>query len=149
MRVQYRYSSGAVLLIIVMPLASALLPIEALHRTESNSTSGTWNPCFMWEQVPPLVRISVLVYAVAFIVHLIQGLRNRAAPRWLGIAGLVSLAVTARSQLWRVMGCYSGFDKIAFFLYIAFLGLMFLHHVVQPGDRGRSESASGSASGAR
>jgi hypothetical protein len=135
MRIRYRISSGVVLVAVGLLIASALLPISALHPTVAKPAAEGgavgWNPCLMWEQIAPTVRLAALALLGAFFVHLVQGLRNRPAPRWLGIAGLIALGLTVNQQFWQVMRCYTALDTLLFFVWVAAVGLMFLHHIAQ------------------
>ena len=77
------------------------------------------------------MRLATLLCFGAFPVCLVQGLRNRPAPRWLGIAGLIALPVVVNHQLWRMRLCSTAPHPIADFIWVATIWLMFLHHAIQ------------------
>ncbi len=71
-------------------------------------------------------RVVALIYCFAFIVVIIQGLRNRAASRWIATAGVVSTCILLADELWRSQNCWSGLS----FLGAALIILMYAHHLL-------------------
>jgi hypothetical protein len=132
MRISYRISSGAVLATVgLLIVTNALLPVAQQRPKATEQGAVGWDPCSLWEQMAPTVRLATLVCFGAFLVHLVQGLRNRPAPRWLGIAGLPALGLTVNHQLWWINRCSTPSHELEYFIWVAAVGLMFLHHAIQ------------------
>lgn len=126
MKIGYRVSSGAVL----VAFAADFVVGTWFHGTPPPRATG-FDPCHLWVQMGVMEKLSPLVCFVSSVVLLVQGLRNRPAPRWLAVSGLVALPVSVWLSLWRVMPCYGGPAKTSFFLCIVALIWMHLHHLLQ------------------
>ena len=134
MRVQYRISSMGVLVAVGVLFASAMIPGgEAQRETAPTGTGAvTWNPCFMWEHVSTLFRMAaLLLFWGAFLTHLIQGFRNRPAPWWLSIAGLLAMIPAAYNQLWWLTRCSTTFHLVGYYIWLGATAAMFIHHTIQ------------------
>ncbi len=94
MRFSYRLTSVLVIAIYVIWAASeALLNSSPTRVLKENLETGViqFDSCLMWEQIPAAVRISNLLWFGSLLALLVQGMRNRSAPRWLAIACLMAL----------------------------------------------------------
>jgi hypothetical protein len=129
MAFSYRWTSGALLAFIPVAAVVKQLSPRSWYAPPAPNV-GTWDPCFLWEQIPQSVRIASLWFFAALVVVSVQGLRNRAAPRWLAAGALPALAV-AEHERYRFLNCYGRVDKALFAGYTALIVVMFLHHVVQ------------------
>ena len=129
MRVPYRISSVGVLVAAGVLFASVLIPGGEADQTTTRLV--TWNPCFMWEQVPTLFRMAALLVSGAFLTHLVQGFGNRPAPWWLSIAGLLSIIPAAYRQLWWLTRCSTTFQVVGYYIWLGAIAAMFIHHAIQ------------------
>jgi len=137
-RISYRITSAAALAGFILFVATDLrllklpdtTPVPRVAKSLAAGSVG-WDPCMVWEQIPLTVKLSGLFYLGAFAVLIVQGLRNRAAPRLLAVAGLITLAVAANDQRWRVTQCYTSLQVAGFLAWVLTSSLMFLHHVLQ------------------
>jgi hypothetical protein len=79
-----------------------------------------------------MYKLMVLIWFAAYVVFIIQGLRNRSGPRWLAIAGALALPLWVQSDWWRVSaGCVSDRSVAILLLWAGMTILMFVHHIVQ------------------
>jgi hypothetical protein len=106
-----RLTSTAILVsfIAAVTVDSGFLP----SRPDAISSSGVSGEleidfCGAWEQMPAVERGSALVWLPSFVVLIVQGLRNRAVPRWLASVGLICFFVMLRYQWWNLQHCHSG-----------------------------------------
>jgi hypothetical protein len=133
LRIPYRASAAAVLLSLALLIAIDFIPIKLpppLAKPGAEYTSS-WDPCSTWEQIPQTVRLAALLFFGALVVNLVLGLRNRSAPRWLAIAGLISLALLLNRQFRRFPNCSDELHSAAGWVWILLVMLMFLHHAIQ------------------
>jgi len=125
-RISYRWSSGTAV------LAIAMLSVIPPNPTEVFSGSGIhWDPCSMWEQMPQSARLATLVLFSAALAFLVQGFRNRSAPRWLAVAGLIALPIAVQHRMWWIVSCYGPQARVWYSAAAGAVGLMFLHHIIQ------------------
>ena len=125
MRIPYRAGSGAVLVATGLLMVCSFLPAPPQN--------GIGN-C-LWVQIAFAEKLAGVVWFGAFVIHVAVGLRNLPAPRWLSIAGAIALGVTVNHQLWRIEHCSAAPYAVAYFIWAAMIGLMFLHHAMQPQAR--------------
>jgi len=79
-----------------------------------------------------MYKLTAIVCLVAYVVFIIQGLRNRSGRRWLAAAGVLALILWIQSDWWRVSaGCYSSRSLASLFVWAGVVILMFVHHVIQ------------------
>lgn len=135
MKVSYRVTSSVFVISYVLVIASQLL-VNGLRGHESATVDevgvAQFDPCTMWEQMPATVVLSSIVWFVSFVILLVQGLRNRSAPRWLAITCLVALGPTVNHNLsWRLQHCYTKVGRVGFWICVSAVGLMCLHQILQ------------------
>jgi hypothetical protein len=85
----------------------------------------------MWEQIPQTFQVASLVLFAATLAFLIQGFRNRSAPRLLAVAGLIALPIAVQHRLWRILACYGQPARVWYFVEVGAVAMMFLHHIIQ------------------
>ena len=130
MRLNFRFAAS--LALIAMGLA---IGVESVLP---ESPAPTWSPnpsrvltidlCQMVEQIPVSARAAGLAAFLSIIASLFQGFRNRAAPRWLAVAGLVALPLVIHREWWRIAACHSGARKIAEATWLCAAMLLLAHH---------------------
>ncbi|WP_321477418.1 hypothetical protein [uncultured Paludibaculum sp.] len=85
-------------------------------------------------------KLAVLVGSAAFLIFLVQGLRNRTGPRYLAMAGLSAVPLAVLGDWWRIgAGCYSTGGMVCAFTWLGSVSLMFLHHATQPCSQASAE----------
>ena len=127
MRVSYRWSSGLVIVAYGLSLVS-----DSLFGMAKPAKLGLgWDPCSSWEQSRLLFTLSKLICTIAVPTMLVQGLRNRAAPRWLAILAFPAVFLVSQHWLWRVQSCYSTAGTTGFWVDVSALCIMCLHHIIQ------------------
>src|SRR5215475_1451144 len=91
MRISYRFTSGAAIASLALPITETFLPAAPQRPRPVPLEPGevNWAPCSVWFQLDPMDRLIALVWFGAYIVFAFQGLRNRSAPRWLAVAGVL------------------------------------------------------------
>jgi len=124
MHSRYRITSLAAL------AATALLCLSGLLPGPRRPVS--FDPCMLWVQVPFLVKLATALLFYAFLVFLLQGIRNRPGPRWLAVVGLCSLLVLAHDRLWWWQSCSTPSHIAIDCLWGAAMSTMLLHHALQP-----------------
>jgi hypothetical protein len=78
--------------------------------------------------------ITAAGFFIAFpllVVTLLKGIRGRTVPLLVPAVALLALTVTAASLFERITHCQTIPELITFFLWMAALALMCLHHLVQ------------------
>jgi hypothetical protein len=134
MRISYRLTAIAFLIVYVAPpIATSFFPsppTPPAASTPSDPGTVTWDPCILWEQIPTLVRLSTVTLFISFLTVLIQGLRNRPAPRWAPILALLTLGPAINHQLWRVHACYSNVQTATFWISNSAIALLCIHHLL-------------------
>jgi hypothetical protein len=128
MRISYRLTAIAFLIVYVAPpIIASYLPSPA-----DASTHSDWDPCFsvVWEQMPVMAKLSITTLFISFLTVLIQGLRNRPAPRWAPILALLAIGPTINHQLWRVHACYSNVQTATFWISNSAIALLCIHHLL-------------------
>jgi hypothetical protein len=85
----------------------------------------------MWDQIPVLARIASLVWLPAFVTVLIQGFRNRVAAWYWPLLCLIAYGPLIEYDLWRVRKCYSLPGRISYWVLVAAVSVMCLHHLLQ------------------
>ena len=133
MTISYRVTS---VIVVVTYLLLALMeqvvgPVPTRLARASESGVETFNPCMMWEQIPVTVRIATIVWFPSFLVLLVQGFRNRAVPRWVAAACLITIIPVINHQLWRVQRCYTKLAAVDFWICVGTVCLMCLHQLFQ------------------
>jgi hypothetical protein len=134
MAISYRLTSGAALVSLTLPILDMFLPPAPLRPRSIPPSGGAvaWDPCTLSVQLHPMYKLIALVFFGAFVVFILQGLRNRSGPRWLGVAGTLALSLWIESYWWRVSeGCVSNRSIAILLLWAGIAVLMFLHHVIQ------------------
>jgi hypothetical protein len=134
MRISYRITSAAALAALGLPTVNDLLPpAPPGPRLVPPAGGGLgWDPCTLWPQLGPMYKLTATVWLVAYVVFVIQGLRNRSGRRWFAVAGALALVLWAQSDWWRVSaGCYGSRRLAAFFVWAGVVILMFVHHVIR------------------
>lgn len=134
MPISYRWTSGAALVLLTLPIVEMFLPPAPLRPRYIQPHSGAvgWDPCSLVAQLHPMYKLIVLVCFGAYVVFLVQGLRSRSGPRWLAVAGALALLLWIESDWWRVSaGCVSNRSIAILLLWAGTACLMFLHHLVQ------------------
>jgi hypothetical protein len=134
MRMSYRVSSMIVvvtylLLALMEQVVGSSQPASPTRASESGVE--TFNPCMMWEQIPVTVRVATIVWFPSFLVLLVQGFRNRAVPRWVAAACLITIIPVINHQLWRVQQCYTKLAAVDFWICVGTVYLMCLHQLFQ------------------
>jgi hypothetical protein len=89
-------------------------------------------PCGMWEQVPVRTRLGALAGFGSFCVLIIQGLWNRAAPRWVALLCPISLGVMLEHTWWATYHCAARALLIAELIFLTMLCLMCIRHLFRP-----------------
>src|SRR5215471_14322303 len=133
MRIGYRLTSLTyVILYVTHIVVSSLLSSRASPGRTVPDAPGVaeWDPCYMWEQIPALIRVSTLIFLFSFLTVLIQGFRNRPAARWVALLAVAGLVPTVQHSLWRVRLCYSNFNKVGFWIELTAIGLVCIHHII-------------------
>jgi len=126
MKISYRLTSGAPLAALALPIVEAFLPREP--RPPGFELCGLID-----NQFATMPKLFALVWLGAYVTFTVQGLRNRSGPRWFAIAALPALFLSVKSHWWWIsMGCSSSRNTALFLLWVGMVGLMFLHHAVQP-----------------
>lgn len=133
-RVSYRVTSALVVGTYALLIASNLL-FAWLRPPVAPPVVGAgafqFDPCAMWDQMPATELVSNMAWFGSFTVVLVQGLRNRSAPRWLAVLCLVVLGPTINYQLWNVKHCLTTFNTVGFWVCTCEVALMCLHQIVQ------------------
>src|SRR5579863_8207903 len=138
MRIRYRITSLFALGTLLVLMISVFLPMSK-QRQIGAGTDARWNPCMAWVNYGPMHNLIALVWFTAFIGCITQGWRNHSAPRWLAIAGLLSIILSVEDEWWQISSrCYGQPSLTLSALYFSAVLLMFLHHAVQP--RGGDQS---------
>jgi hypothetical protein len=114
MKIPYRITSGVVLGAYLLYVVLGLL--RSLHDTLLLVSYG------------PMHNLTILVSSGAFLVFMVQGLRNRSGPRWLAIAGVLSLALQFEDE-WPIGAGGAG---LMFCILYGSIAAMLLHHAVRP-----------------
>jgi hypothetical protein len=121
MRVSYRFSAGAVLIVVGFIFASKYIPVSDVPM------------CLVRGDLSSLGKVAVVVWPVSFVILMVQGLRNRGVPRWLSIISLVAFVFLFYGDLeMRVTSdCYtrSGILRVSVWMFA--VGLMCLHQIFQ------------------
>jgi hypothetical protein len=100
---------------------------QQIINASTTDGSVTFDLCdFMWEQMGIGKRVAALVCGFAFLVVIIQGLRNRAASRWIASAGVVSTGILLADDFWRIQNCGTALSFVGPALVI----LMYVHHLL-------------------
>ena len=133
MRISYRVSSVAVLLVFV---GMFLLPESLLVRPRAPAkdvVEGTVGigPCTTWEQISGFIRLSALVWLATFLSLFVQGLRNRTVPRMVAIVSLIAFCLGPLDQLGRIQYCEADLGIFIFWVWIAAVALICVHHIIQ------------------
>lgn len=129
MRISYRLTSSAVLIVYVVGIIYAILFSQTSRLTETAAADGsvTFDRCgVMWEQMSPMKKLTALICGISFLVLLVQGLRNRPVRRWVTVVGLFSLGVTLWYDRWRIENCWIPFSFVA----MAAIVLMYVHQLL-------------------
>ena len=133
MRISYRVSSIAVLLVVV---GMFLLPESLMIRPRAPAKAVVegavgFDLCTAWGQSGWLIRLSVLVWIGTFLYLFVEGIRNRTVPRAVAIVSFVAFGLSLHNRLWRVQHCESILGIVAFSVWIMAVGLMCVHHIIQ------------------
>ena len=73
----------------------------------AQETGVSFDPCYMWRQIPASTRIAFLVSVLLFLFLAIQTVRRRRV-RWMAPAALLlSLTVYLHNEWWFISGCVS------------------------------------------
>jgi hypothetical protein len=140
-RIPYRTTSGAALGTSLVLTVWTWLP-KSPPALPKHPGPGEWqfDLCTLSGQIGAIDRLAVSAGLVAFLVFLIQGLRNRTGPRPLALAGIAAIPWAVLGDWWRIRaGCYSLGGMICAFIWLGSVGLMFLHHAVQPHRKATAE----------
>jgi hypothetical protein len=98
MSISYRWTT--------IPVLLAFACSAVVHGLiQSAALTDDLNPCFMWEQMSTMSRLSVLIWFVSFPVLVVQGLRNRPVPWWVAAASLISFGGVLKYEGWRWIAC--------------------------------------------
>ena len=140
MKLSYRLTSGVVLVILLLGVTIGSLapsPLPQVSPPTSEQGAVGFDPCGMWRQIPPIERLSVLLFLGSLLVLMVQGLRNREAPRWLALGNLITLGLLAKYEWWQVSHCYTKLDIGTCFVSVSALVLMCLHRILRRPDEAR------------
>jgi hypothetical protein len=134
LKINHRWSSWLVIATYLVTVGAEY--VSGSHRSFAPSVnlppeSIGFNPCMMWERIPASARIATLVWFPTFLATLTQGFRNRAAARYLPILCLLAYGPVIQHQLWRIRDCYPPIGRIGFWILVASVCVMCLHHIIQ------------------
>lgn len=115
MRVSYRTVTGLVLLTLVLSWAIALMGVGSRGPTQADTGTVHFNPCQMWDQISPTVRVSALVLFIAIPIIIFKSLLNRSAPRWLAVPCLAALGPFVKHEYWWFEHCYTPSGKVGLY----------------------------------
>jgi hypothetical protein len=134
MRISYRAVSSLVVTALVLISAIGFL-FDKSPVSVPTTVSGTgivqFDPCMMLDQIPASVRLDTFVWCGSFLALLVQGMRNRSAPRWLALVCLVALGPIVSQEYWRLQHCYTKLGTGIFWIWISAVSLMCLHQILQ------------------
>lgn len=138
-RISYRATSITALLILV---AAMCVPSSFTAREATPSATGpdgtiSFDICSMWVQLGLIPKLAQLIRFGTFLMLLIRGLRNLPIPKTAAWLGLISLALTAYHESWRVMHCMSIGGAVVFYIATLAVAVAFLHHIVTRPDAQR------------
>lgn len=130
----YRMTSIAVLGTFVLVVFSSFLtrhsnPVSA----PQNGAEIAWDPCMMWVNYGYMHDLAALVTFGAFLFFAVQGLRGRSGPRWLALAGLLSLVLAIEDMWWQIT-CGGTVHAVLIGTWYCCVAIMFLHHAVHPSE---------------
>lgn len=131
MTITYRWTSIIALASLVTMFLSPswLSPPQRSGVTLDSPGVLAWDPCRAYAQMSASAKGGTFVFLAAFVVLLIQGLRNRQGSRSLAILGLLSTPLLVISDWWRISaGCYSPSALTLNTLCLTSAALMFIHH---------------------
>jgi len=89
--------------------------------------------CSMWEQLAWSASLGSLAVMGSCLGLPNYGVRNRHAPRWPAVAGLLGLWPLVQHSLWRVQNCYGEAQAIAFWAWVGAHALICLRHAARWG----------------
>jgi hypothetical protein len=128
MNVSYRWTAIPVLLAFACSAVVHLL-------MQSAALTDDLNPCFMWEQMSAMSRLSVLIWFASFSVLVVQGLRNRPVPWWVAAVSLISFGGVLKYEGWRWVACNTTRpEKIAALGRAGTVILMSVHQLIGRSD---------------
>jgi hypothetical protein len=76
-------------------------------------------------------NLAGIVSFAAFVYFILRGWRGQSGPRWLSIAGLLSLVLIFQGELWRIT-CAGTMSLILTSLWYGSIAVMFVHHALRP-----------------
>jgi hypothetical protein len=142
MKVSYRASAGAVVVVLVLLAATRSLSVEWAQPAPVSTIDGAsviaFNPCWPLH-LTPLAKVAVVVWLGSFVILMTQGLRNRSVPRWLSITSVIAFAfLVYREVVWRqATECYTRLFALRGSLFVLAVGLMCLHQILQRPIQGK------------
>ena len=117
-------------------ILSALLTRQ--HSTPvsapQNGTEVEWNPCSMWVNYGPMHGLTGLVALGTSLLFAARGLRGRSGPRWLALAGLLSLVLAIEGMWWQI-GCGGPVRAVLIGTWYCSLAISLLYHAVYHSQR--------------
>lgn len=130
-RIVDKITSVAALVGFTFSLATDLRLISSPPRTTPPTVEVGWDPCMMWEQIPFIVKLAILYWLGLLLTLIVQGFRDRSAPRLLAIAGLIAQGIAVKHDLWFVTSCYTGIRVVGFWGWVFTSALLFLYHTLR------------------
>lgn len=142
LRISFRITSAAVLVAFAAsPIISHIVPVESPAIPQVISPDGTttisFNPCDMWEQLAWRTRLSVLFWFGSLLFLIVQGLRNRPVRRWWPVSNLIAYAGVLEHELWSLKHCYSIPGLVSYWLFISATIVMCIHQLLPRREIGR------------
>ena len=131
MKISYRWSTIPVLL---LPLGSAAF--TSLFERSAGATADL-SPCYLWEQLPVVTRLSALLFLPSFPILVVQGLRNRSVPRWMSAACLLGFAGVLQHEMWRSLACRNRFEMVSSLFWAGTVVLMCVYQIFGQTTTGR------------
>lgn len=102
--------------------------------TPRSGAEVAWDPCGMWVNYGPMHNLAALVVFGASLLFVVRGLRGQSGPRWLALAGLLSLVLAIEDMWWQI-GCGGPTPALLIGTWYCSLATMFLYHAVHPSQR--------------
>ena len=133
MRISYRVSAISLLVAIAILIAGELLlpNLPPATRVTPATEPGvvSFDPCFMWRQVPWIERLSSLAWLGSLIVLVVCGLGNHRA-RWSATVNLITLTLnTYYEYAWTSSACLTTQDMVLWSIWFAGLVAVCFQHI--------------------
>ena len=107
MRISYRLTSSLIIVFWILSIVYTAFQGRGGPQPIGQDGTATFDLCGMWEQVSPIKQLAVLIAAPSLLAVFVQGLRNRAAPRWVILVALVGLTVSLVYDSWGIENCWT------------------------------------------